>query len=556
MRGLVVSLSVFLAGASEPALAAGDLPADPGRWLKIRSAHLDVFTDLPESKATDFVLRLETFRTVLLETTSGLPAPRQERLTIFLFRGADSFRPFLHERGHPWGTRGYFFHSPDGRFLLINTTPARNIGSKRASDRYAYPDAPVFHEFVHLIFDGSGAELPRWLDEGLAEYFSTLWIDEKAVEVGQLVPHYLDPFPHASLESAEAILSWRQGREPPWPSAYGNAWWTVHYLQRSDPETRGAFGRFLALLLDGVPQPEAWRTAFGKPPRDVLAGIRKHLRQRAISIPRYDLAAFELDRRVVSERAESDELYLALGLVAANQSPLDSDVGDRLLREVLRARPDSAEALAGLATLDARRGRVREAEALYRRALAANPECPSAAYRLALLLFSTNPDGSAGASASRREEARSLLESVLAAEPDSRFALSLYGISFLHDRPGSPVALAALDRARKLGDGDLASADAYVVHALAAGERDRAARALLWDAFTGDRDRLRRARDAVLDHDRREAAHRAESEGRDAAVAYLERAVEATLDAPLREALERALVERKAAGAGAISSSP
>ena len=47
------------------------------------------------------------------------------------------------------------------------------------------------HEYVHLIVQNSGLRLPRWLNEGTAEVYSTLKPIGDKVLVASVIPHRL-----------------------------------------------------------------------------------------------------------------------------------------------------------------------------------------------------------------------------------------------------------------------------------------------------------------------------------------------------------------------------
>ena len=56
----------------------------------------------------------------------------------------------------------------------------------------------IFHEYVHLVIDNVSDGLPLWLNEGLAEYYSTFLVDAAGTGalVGRAIPAHLELLTH------------------------------------------------------------------------------------------------------------------------------------------------------------------------------------------------------------------------------------------------------------------------------------------------------------------------------------------------------------------------
>lgn len=151
-----------------PSLALG---AEP-QWLEVRSAHFAVITDSGEKKGREVALRFEQMRGVfgqlLARKKLNMPVP----LTIFAIKDDKRFYQTapLHN-GQPIGVPGFFVPGEDHQFIVLNVFEE---DSWRA----------VAHEFAHLLLNYNYPATQGWFDEGFAEYFSSIRLDNKQVEIG------------------------------------------------------------------------------------------------------------------------------------------------------------------------------------------------------------------------------------------------------------------------------------------------------------------------------------------------------------------------------------
>ncbi len=146
--------------------------AEPSPWLEIHSAHFTVITDAGDKKGREVALRFEqmraVFATLLMKERLNEPVP----LTILAFRNDKTYYQNAPLRqGQPIGVPGFFVPSDDHNFIVLNLFEEE---SWRA----------VSHDFAHLLLNYNYPPVQGWFDEGLAEYFSSIRLDNKQVEIG------------------------------------------------------------------------------------------------------------------------------------------------------------------------------------------------------------------------------------------------------------------------------------------------------------------------------------------------------------------------------------
>jgi tetratricopeptide (TPR) repeat protein len=262
--------------------------AEQSPWIEIHSAHFTVITDAGDKKGREVALRFEQMRAVFasLLTKDRLNQPLP--LTIFAFKNDKSYFQIAPLRqGQPIDVPGFFLPGEDQNFIVLNLFEEE---SWRA----------VAHDFAHMLLNYNYPPAQGWFDEGLVEYFSSIHVDNKQVEIGG------DPELHASV--AKDLLQNQFESHPPksltellgaqvWLSIpdlftmkhatssytegthhtlfYAESWMVMHYLlhQKKLPET----GTYFDLVLNQkVPVEEAIQKAYSISPVQLEQAVKDY----------------------------------------------------------------------------------------------------------------------------------------------------------------------------------------------------------------------------------------------------------------------------------------
>ena len=257
-------------------LSTSSPAAEQSPWLEIHSAHFTVITDAGDKRGREVALRFEqmraVFATLLMKDRLNEPLP----LTILAFKNDKNYYQTapLHQ-GQPIEVPGFFLPGEDRNFIILNLFEEE---SWRA----------VAHNFAHLLLNYNYPPVPGWFDEGLAEYFSSIRVDNKQVDIGS------DPELQSSF-TEDLLQNQHEVRNPPksltellggqvWLALpdlltmkhdtstytegthhtlfYAQSWMTVHYLlhEKKLPET----GTYFDLVENQhVPVDEAIQKAYG-----------------------------------------------------------------------------------------------------------------------------------------------------------------------------------------------------------------------------------------------------------------------------------------------------
>ena len=108
---------------------------------------------------------------IILPSAKHLAVPTN----VYIFDTLKDLEPFVPiYKGKPVDVAGYFQGDTDANFIAVGRSESRSA---------------VFHEYAHMLQQNASAAIPLWLNEGLAEYFSTFRLhrgDERA-EIGRAV---------------------------------------------------------------------------------------------------------------------------------------------------------------------------------------------------------------------------------------------------------------------------------------------------------------------------------------------------------------------------------
>jgi tetratricopeptide (TPR) repeat protein len=431
-------------------------------WLRVRTPALELWTDAGEKNAARLLDRLTKVRQAV-----GPGAPVTQPLRVFLFSSEREFRSFATGAA----TEGLFHGGPERDYILLHA----GAGLTRV---------PA-HEYVHLILNHSPARFPRWLDEGLAEFYSTVDVGRRTL-VGSVIEEHLRTLRSAKLlraaELESAGISGQYFDERSFAGVfYAESWALVHMLNLSPP-WRNNMQTFVEQLISGKEPDQAFQSAFGKTLDDAiseLAGYTSRMRPVALgSSEAIDTSG------PVYERMEEPAPTLARADLALHtgQLPLARTLFERAARD----NPNAAEAEAGLGTLAMAEKHPEEARAHLEKALSLHAPGGELYFELAML------ERESGAGADPVDQ---LLEKAIAVNPNYGEAHLLLGIRFT-DAGDLPRAIPHLEQAVRF-----LPRQSYAWHALAyaqlkAGlkeESRKSARTALETAETPEHERMAQA---------------------------------------------------------------
>ncbi len=296
-----------LAGCSE----YGARPHSPGQggaaWVELSTPHFRVVTDLSAVDAEGVAHEFEDELDAIDQVEFEHPRTSTEATTIVVFSDASDFHAFF-----PRLVAGEFRRSLPGdlepsRFVVLH-------GVVTAGTRVA-----CLHELTHDLFERNFGPAPPWLNEGWAQYYSTIEVEGDRLRVGGALPHLSftsenAPF-NARAADGSSVIALPIGWVPP-PSellamdrrqfyaftkerdpesegslrgtaVYMGAWALVHMMHDGPQQYQNRYRTFLEKVRDAQVQ-SAWESAFaGISPADLDRDFRRYLFAQRLTLFEY-----------------------------------------------------------------------------------------------------------------------------------------------------------------------------------------------------------------------------------------------------------------------------
>jgi Flp pilus assembly protein TadD len=365
MRRILVAALFAIISSREPRAAE--------QWLRLTTPHFEMFTTAGEKKGRECILYFETVRQFFVDArfaknTAGAP------VRIVAFRNEKEFRPYAPNEV----AMAFYAGGLDRDFIVMS-----EIGPER------YPAA--VHEYVHLAFEHSGITLPLWLNEGMAELYSTLRPMGKKAALGDVIPGRILEARTARLLDLQTLIS--IGHDSPYYNErnrasifYDESWALTHMLEVT-VEYHSKFPVFFSAIAAGEGTEAALRKAYGKSLADVQKDLFAYIRGN-------DFHSLEASIQLEKSAADPDvqpvspwdaDLVLAeIMSSSANKAVL----GRQMLEHLMTEQPKRPEPPAILAELALREGHNDEAIRMFAKASELGDTNPEMHFRYAMVLWS------------------------------------------------------------------------------------------------------------------------------------------------------------------------
>lgn len=272
-------------------------------WRRLDSPNFVIVGDVGAGALRDIAVKFEGFRETLSRVLSDRVTSTAVPTVVIVFTSDKAFTPYKPKyQGKAVDVSGLFLAGQDVNYIALLA------GGDEEAMRV------VFHEYAHLIISNIGRNIPVWLNEGLAEYYSTYQsrAGGREATLGMAIASHLlqlnegTPLPLAQLLAAthESPMYNEGARRSVF---YAQSWALTHMLHLGQPPRRPLLGQFLSLVGQGVPAMDAWTTVFSADP--VEKDLKNYIRRRVFGAYRYTfpekLATFDAAAAPLA-RADAD----------------------------------------------------------------------------------------------------------------------------------------------------------------------------------------------------------------------------------------------------------
>ena len=290
--------------------------------------------------ATKFEGFHEALRRVLPSTTTSAPVPT----VVIVFPNNAAFTPFKPQyQGKPReGVAGYAAAGLDVNYIAM-------LSSEEFGERV------IFHEYTHMIVANAVASVPLWLNEGLADFYSSfaLMDNGRRAQIGRPIVEHLRLL-NGSLRVPLADLLKVERGSPLYNEGnrasdfYAESWALTHMLLNGQPSRVNELTDYLRRVSGGAAEMQAWEQVFGTARTD--AELRQYLRR-----PTFMTVVIDFAEKVAAVPMTETALSAAdaAGFLASLQlRNLGPEAAAKILEPALKQEPANATANVAMARID------------------------------------------------------------------------------------------------------------------------------------------------------------------------------------------------------------
>jgi tetratricopeptide (TPR) repeat protein len=352
-------------------------------WRQLRSSELTLVGNASEGDLKRTLRRIDLFRSAVLSLFPEIQTAAPIPTTVVVFKDFDAFSRF-----QPRDADGKRQENVGGYLLLGSDSNFLVFGAPGASSSIEI----AFHEYAHYLMHlNTSANLPGWLDEGIADFYSTFDPDYKGrALIGRPPGARIGAFRAGGYIPLRQIVSPRD-MEQLWKSPdrigmfYAESWALVHYVlvARKNP-TPNPLSDYLKALSSTNSQDAAFKQAFGVDVDGMDEELRRYVRHymfKGLLVPQSGADAGTGDPEPMTD-ADVHEIQGRLLALHGAFSEAEKEVS-----AALKLDPSHTNARVSLAFVRRQQDRNDEAVAVLQDAVRDAPSNVRALYQLGMVLL-------------------------------------------------------------------------------------------------------------------------------------------------------------------------
>jgi tetratricopeptide (TPR) repeat protein len=325
--------------------------AEP-RWIRIQSRHFEVYSSAGERATRDTVKYFEQVRGFFADAF-GTDAKAGQTVRIVIFGSRREYEPY---RMNEFAT-AYYKPGAERDYIVLSEAGLSS-----------YPTAT--HEYVHLIANHSGMKLPPWLNEGLAELYSTLKPEGNKILVGSLIGGRQRALledrwvPLATICGADRQSQYYNEKDKA-GALYNEGWALTHMLALS-PQYRAGFQQFVKAIMAGLDTEGAMMKAYSRTMKRMDSEVQAYIRQDVFQAVLLPLKLARIEENLPAEPASRFDVRMTLAELSEHPGR-EKDVA-AMLQELVEEFPEQHEVHTALGYAEWRQGRADRARVHFARA--------------------------------------------------------------------------------------------------------------------------------------------------------------------------------------------
>ncbi len=389
LSALVYTFALFIAPGN----------ASAANWTRVGDGTILVYTPQPTEQANSLLKRLSDLRMVMAQTKL-FQVNDGFHLNVIVFNSETEFNHYRLNAA----SCAFFAQTRRGEYVVLQDLAPGHVEVSA-------------HEFTHFLLAHADVTLPLWMNEGLADFYSSYQISDGRIILGESVTGRLSILRNYSwlpLENLFQISTTSNYYSDPARMAlfYSESWALVHMLVIS-PEYGPHFREFVDALNSGRSSAESLRLVYNKSQEQIFADLRSYVDRQHLPVLDVALNASHTATAQSAATVSEAEMEVMLADLLSNNSQNDPAVKSRLAAASSQL-PDNAAAEESLAFIALRQGNMSEARTHLQ--LAADRHSNDANIYFYLAHLKREADAPS-------QEVMPLLEQALALKPDLGDAL-------------------------------------------------------------------------------------------------------------------------------------
>ena len=337
-------------------------------WIKVSVPHFELYTQLDRERALEALQIFEQTRTFFLQAGFARSIP-DESITIIDLGSETEYKPYLIKPG----AYAIYQRGKRGDYIVM-----------RGLNHYQV----AVHEYTHFVAEHAGLKLPVWLNEGLAELYSTLEPRGDQCVIGRAEPGrlmVLETQQRLNLETLFEVDQFSPYYNDPdkMQIFYAESWALTHMLAVSDGYFK-RFNTFVSMVSSGRTAREALRTVYGKELPSVEADLKDYLQRGRMPVLLYDIRVGRTLAQATIAGLSKAELDLSVADLLASNAGAGPEAEVKV-RELSKAHPGEAGFEESLGYMALRANRPDAAREHFGNAVERQSTDPAAIYNSARL---------------------------------------------------------------------------------------------------------------------------------------------------------------------------
>jgi tetratricopeptide (TPR) repeat protein len=317
-------------------------PSANEAWVRVVTPHFTIVSAAGEKRTREIAENLETLAAGLAQLHARFqPATSSTRVLLFnRRRESQPYFDFLLDRRDA-NVAGVFVAQRNGGTMIVDAS--RDWRTERTP----------YHELIHNLLASGDARPPLWIEEGLAEYFSSAEIRGGVIRAGAPIREHADVLRRRSAIPLEQFFAVKResdtyNLQSGQSLFYAQSWAAVSTLLRWN---RPAFYDFLHDVESGAGVEAALQSRYHRTLRDLRDAI--DAAASSLDRPSYGLVMKVPEGRaaIAFEKIDRSEVLYQLGRFLESADD-DSSESQRHFNAAIDANPKHGRALAALGRYD------------------------------------------------------------------------------------------------------------------------------------------------------------------------------------------------------------